>query len=424
MPRLDLAKEKTVTRQHRPNYLVIVYLGLLILLGVVVIFAIGPQRANTLNFVYGSNYSESYFVRKQIISTVLALVAFFGATFIPYQKIFKHAGKILGLGLLACLILLIANKAGLSFARETLGAVRWFSFSFGSFQPSEFLKLGLLLFFAVFVGDRYKKGLINDLRQTLLPVLIVLAMALLFVVIFQKDLGTGVVIISILATILFMGGLQWRQIGALSLVLVLILGLFIISSPHRIDRVKTYLNRNNNSQELATGKDYHIEQAKIAIGTGGWFGVGIGNSVQATGYLPESINDSIFAILAETFGFVGAVAVLLIFAFLLKTLLNIMKQLLDKQQQLVVAGLFGWLGAHIILNISSMLEILPLTGITLPFLSFGGTSMIFLAGGLGLVFQLSRYTSYNIDRKGHQDENFGSRGRFGRSRHSSGSRLS
>ena len=424
MSRLDLAKEKPFTRKHRPNYSLVVCLGLLILLGVVVIFAIGPQRAYTLNFAYGSSYSESYFIGKQVISTVLSLLAFFVVAFFPYQKLFKHANKILGLGLLACLALIIANKLGLAFARETLGAVRWFSFPFGSFQPAEFLKLGLLLFFAVFIGDRHKKGLINDFHQTILPVMAVLAVALLFVVVLQKDLGTGSVIISILAAILFMGGLSWRHIGLLTLVMMFVLGVFIISAPHRIERVKTYLKRGEGSQEVSTDKNYHIEQAKIAIGTGGWFGVGIGNSVQATGYLPESINDSIFAILAETFGFVGAVITLFIFAFLLRTLISIMKQLLDKQQQLVVAGLFGWLGAHVILNISSMLELLPLTGITLPFLSFGGTSMVFLASGLGLVFQLSRYTSYNINRKEHRNEDFGSRRGIGRSRYSSGSRLS
>jgi cell division protein FtsW len=152
----------------------------------------------------------------------------------------------------------------------------------------------------------------------------------------------------------------------------------------------TFLKGDSSSTEDAGS--YHIEHAKIAIGSGGFFGVGIGNSVQATGYLPEAINDSVFAIMGETFGFVGLVAILGLFVALLMRILKVMDHLVDIRLKLLVAGVFGWLGAHVILNVASMIGIFPLTGITLPLLSFGGTSMIFIAAALGLVFQLSRYT--------------------------------
>ena len=119
-----------------------------------------------------------------------------------------------------------------------------------------------------------------------------------------------------------------------------------------------------------------------------------GNSVQATGYLPEAINDSVFAIIGETFGFVGSVLVLVLFSALLLRLLRISDHLVDMPMRLAVAGVWGWLVAHVILNIASMLGIFPLTGITLPLLSFGGTSMVFIAAALGLAFQLSRYTAH------------------------------
>ena len=169
-----------------------------------------------------------------------------------------------------------------------------------------------------------------------------------------------------------------------------------------------------NSQD--TG--YHIKNAKIAIGTGGLFGVGIGNSVQATGYLPEAINDSVFAIMGETFGFIGLIIILALFTALLMRLLVIADRLPDMWMKLVVIGVFGWLAAHIFLNIAAMIGVAPLTGITLPLLSFGGTSMVFIAGALGLVFQLSAYTDHNVQSKQERDyESTGSRRRVGRSRY-------
>ncbi len=138
---------------------------------------------------------------------------------------------------------------------------------------------------------------------------------------------------------------------------------------------------------------YHIENAMIAIGTGGLFGVGIGNSVQAMGYLPESINDSVFAVMGETFGFVGLVLVVTCFAVLLMRLLKVANYLEDMEESLIVIGVFAWATAHVVVNIAAMTGIMPLTGITLPLLSYGGTSMLFTATALGIALQLSCYTS-------------------------------
>lgn len=138
---------------------------------------------------------------------------------------------------------------------------------------------------------------------------------------------------------------------------------------------------------------YHIENAMIAIGTGGFWGVGMGNSVQATGYLPESINDSVFAIMGETFGFVGLVVVIGCFTALLMRLLRTANYLENDEESLVVIGVFAWATAHVVVNVASMTGLLPLTGITLPLLSYGGTSMLFTAAALGIALQLSCYTS-------------------------------
>ncbi len=387
----------------------------------IVMYAIGPQRANVLNNSYGTDYyTGTYFFIKQTASIVLALTAFCMMALIPFKLLQQHAGKILAGGFIACMILFIFGNVFHveAIAQCSLGACRWFSLGpLGSIQPAEFLKFGVLLFCAGFLGMRAKQGLINDREKTLVPLGILMAVATVFVIGFQKDMGTGIVLVAILASMLLLAGVSKRT-GALLLAMALAVGvLFIAIAPHRIDRVTTFFS--GDSGQIDTASNYHIEHAKLAIGTGNWFGVGIGNSVQATGYLPEAINDSVFAILGETFGFIGLLAILALFTALLLRLLKVADHLVDMRLKLIVAGVFGWLGAHVILNVAAMIGIFPLTGITLPLLSFGGTSMIFIAGALGLAFQLSRYTAFGSKLEGNRYEetkNTSSRRGVGRTR--------
>ena len=182
-----------------------------------------------------------------------------------------------------------------------------------------------------------------------------------------------------------------RRILYLKRFLMVLAGVFvagvlaICTSPHRMERVQTFINGEGSD-------NYHIENALIAIGTGGLTGVGVGNSVQATGYLPESINDSVFAIMGETFGFIGLSIVVMIFGGLLVRILGVAERGKDMEQRLIAVGVFMWVGAQMAINVMAMTGLMPLTGITLPLLSYGGTSMMFISLALGLVFQLSCYT--------------------------------
>lgn len=405
-----------VVRKHHGDRLILVFTVLLVCIGLLVIYAIGPQRANLMNSVFGYEYSSGYFFGKQLLSSVLAMLAFWGASLLPYEWAFKHGGKVLWLGFIACTLLALGAMTGA--IDGTNGAVRWIELGpFGSVQPAEILKLGILLYLAVFLAVRTKAGKINDFQETLLPTAVIVGFALFFVIVLQKDLGTGMSLTAIVAAMLFVAGINRRVIVAL-LGTLLVAGLFLIfTSPHRMERVVTYFQGDNTS--LSDPDAYHIQHAKIAIGSGGLFGVGIGDSVQASGYLPEAINDSIFAIIGETFGFIGTVALLALFVGLLMRLLGVMDHMIDLRLKLLVAGVFGWLGAHVILNIAAMIGIFPLTGITLPLLSYGGTSMIFMATALGLVFQLSKYTVHSSRIKEATDEN-SRRGRgVGRTRYAS-----
>jgi cell division protein FtsW len=381
-----------VVRRHRPDYLIVLYMGILMLIGLITMYAIGPQRANVLNDAYGYDYSNTYFFIKQTISLLLSLVAFGLLAVIPYTWIYKFSGKVLALSLIACGVLFLAGLAHLSIAPASLGAVRWFNLgALGSIQPAEMVKFGMLIYVATFLGMRVKQGKVNDRKETLIPLAIILGIALLFIVVIQKDLGTGVALTAIVATMLMVAGVS-KKIGLFALVALLLVGiLFILIAPHRISRISTYL-QGDNASSTNSASNYQIDNAEIALGTGGLFGVGIGNSISATGYLPEATNDSVFAVMGEMFGFVGVVVILLIFVALLMRLLRLMDHLVDMRLKLLMAGVFGWFGSHVILNVAAIIGVFPLTGITLPLLSFGGTSMIFITAALGLVFQVSRYT--------------------------------
>jgi cell division protein FtsW len=421
----DAVATKAV-RRHKPDYQIVLYMGLLMLLGMVVMYAIGPQRANVLNNAYGTDYyTGTYFFIKQTVSIVLSLAAFCAVALLPYQLLQKYAGKILAAGFIACALLaLFGNVLHVDAITQcSLGACRWFELgSLGSLQPAEFLKLGLLLFCAGFLGMRAQQGLVNDRQKTLVPLGIIIAIATVFVIGLQKDMGTGIVMVSILACMVLIAGINKRT-GVMLIAGALAIGvLFIAIAPHRIDRITTFFS--GDTGQVDDSNNYHIEHAKLAIGTGNWFGVGIGNSVEATGYLPEAINDSVFAIMGETFGFVGLTGILALFTALLLRLLKVTDHLIDMRLKLIVAGVFGWLGAHVILNVAAMIGIFPLTGITLPLLSFGGTSMVFIAGALGLAFQLSRYTAFGSKLKDNAYENSSSGRGIGRSRNSGRSRTS
>lgn len=394
-----------MVRRHRPDYQIVLFTGLLMMLGLIVMYAIGPQRANVLNNSYGTDYyTDTYFFIKQTVSLLLALGAFALTAIVPFQYFRRHAKTILIIGLAACAVLAVAGMIGSGIAQCSLGACRWFDLGpLGSIQPAEFLKFGLLLFAAGFLGMRAQQGLVNDLHKTLIPLGSVMLLAIIFVIGLQKDMGTGIAMVAILSAMFVVAGLNLRTMGIIGLGLVGLMVLLIVVAPHRMERITTFFQGDSTS--LEDGANYHIVHAKIAIGSGGFLGVGIGNSIQATGYLPEAINDSVFAIMGETFGFVGLVVIILLFTALLLRLLNVADHLEDMRLKLVVVGVFGWLGAHVILNIAAMIGVFPLTGITLPLLSFGGTSMIFIAAALGLAFQLSRYTSFTsrVKETGYED---------------------
>ena len=372
-------------RRHRGDRIIVATTLLLLFAGLIIIYAIGPMRANFLNAAYGGDIAENHFFIRQLINVIISIAAFVVFYKFPYEKMRKWGKWVFIAGIVLSAGLWVLAKAGSSLAKCELGACRWLNIgSFGSLQPAEFLKLGLMMYLSQLAASRKAEGTLNK-SDFWLPVGVASVIALFFVVVVQKDLGTGVVLIAIILGTIFASGVELKRF-ALVLGVLLAAGVgVIVTSPHRVERVRTFFN--------GEGADtYHIENAMIAIGTGGLTGVGVGNSVQATGYLPESINDSVFAVMGETFGFVGLGLVVMVFVVMLTRVMRVAELANEMEQRLLAVSVFSWIAVQMAVNIMAMTGLIPLTGITLPLLSYGGTSMMFVTIALGITFQLSCYT--------------------------------
>lgn len=381
------------TRRHRPDFaLVILVLGLL-MLGLIVIFSIGPLVAQFENSQSGSNFGAMYFFTHHLVAVALAIAALVAGYTVPYQKLAQGAKALVLTALGLCLMVSLLGALHVqSLVTCDLGACRSLRLpGLGmGFQPVELLKLGLLFYLAGLIAKRKANNLLAK-KELWVPVGVLAALTAVMVGWWQKDLGSTVVIMFMLVCMVFVGGVKWQQ-------LLLILGVgavavlaLVLLAPHRLQRLASF---------NGGGDKYHIENALVGLGTGGLFGVGLGNSIQATGYLPEALSDSIFAIIGEIWGFAGTALVLAAFFALLMRILRAGRLAANTEQTLCAVGVFAWLAAHVIINVGGMTGITPMKGITLPFLSYGGTSMLFVSFAIGVVLQISGWARRETE---HED---------------------
>ncbi len=376
-PQLELG------RKHRPDYLLLILCSILLAIGLVVVYAISPALAQA------NHVSNSYYITKQLLAIGLSLVAFFITAQIPlsfWRQAYKPLLVIGGLATLLALLLPV---------NPLYPAHRWVRLGSFSFQSVELVKFAIMIWLAGFLAQRLRAGLITDLSKTLKPIAYALMAVGLVVTGVQSDLGSTGVIVMMMATMAFVAGLPIKRILMIGGVIVAVVTLAVYATPYRRDRLESFLHPAANCQ--STG--YQACQALIAVGSGGIAGLGLGSSVQAYGYLPEAANDSIFAIYAEKFGFIGSALLLSIFVAFFARLKTIAERLDDDFTRLLVVGVLAWLSVQTFINIGSMIGLMPMKGITLPFISYGGTSVVFVSAAVGLVFQASQYTSFISPRK-------------------------
>jgi len=329
--------------------------------------------------VYNASVAEAYqlfadkfyFLKLQSVWVLLGFLGLTAAVFVPLDWVKKLSPPFLLVNFILLILVLLPG-----FSQETYGARRWVNLGSLNLQPTELIKLSLTLYLSAWLSK----------QRSFFSFLIILGV-ILGLVMLQPDLGTALVIIFSAITVYYVSGAN-----LIYLIVVGILGLasgsaFILLSPYRKTRLLTFLNPARDP----LGASYHIRQALIAIGSGGLFGLGLGQSRQKYQFLPQVTTDSIFAIIAEELGFFGAaVLIVALFSVILRGL-KIAKYAPDIFSRLLAVGISAWLGIQTVINIAAMLALVPLTGVPLPFISYGGSSLVVILTAVGLLLNISRF---------------------------------
>lgn len=398
-------------RKHKSDKVIALLVIILMLISLVIVYAIGGRVAIANNVARGKHFSELYFFTHHAVIIGASIVAMIVGYKVPYRILGKFAKKLFWISAALCLMVTILGKMNAPIVTCDLGACRafWIPIVSVGFAPVEVLKISAALYGAYLIKSRKKEGQL-DCKEFWVPYAAIFAITAIFVGGFQKDLGSTVVISMMLASMALVGGVSFRSLIIAGGVLLLAVVALILVAPHRTARIMGW---------EGDGDSYHLESSIITFGTGGLTGLGLGNSIQASGYLPESLTDSIFSIIGETWGFIGTSLVLAIFAVVLSRILRVSERAEDDEQSLFAVSVFAWIISHVIINVGGMLGIIPMKGITLPFLSYGGTSMLFAAFAVGVVIQISGWT-----KRKEINEDSSSRWGQRRTRYASSSRRS
>lgn len=311
-----------------------------------------------------------HYVKQQSLWLILGILTAIVTAQLPLSWIKKNTALLYGVTLFLMLLVLIPGLGS-----KFLGARRWLVFGPLIFQPSELLKITLAIYLAKWlqVGREFKQFLA------------LLALNLTLVML-QPDLGTAIIIIGVAFMIYYLSGAKLKDILSFSLILLVAISLLIVASPYRMNRIKTFMDP---TQDLL-GASYHINQVLYGLGSGGLYGVGLGMSRQKYAYLPEATTDSIFVIIAEEFGFFGSTILILLLVGLLMASFKVAATAEDKFDKLLASGVSLLFLIQILVNLSSMVALTPLTGVPLPFISYGGSSLVTNFLALGLLINIAR----------------------------------
>ncbi|WP_243113996.1 FtsW/RodA/SpoVE family cell cycle protein [Butyrivibrio sp. XB500-5] len=361
------------------DYSLIFIILFLLAFGLVMVYSTSSYEANL------DLGDSSYYFRHQMVSTIIGLAAMMIVSYIPYRFIAKFAFPIY----IAAAVLLILV---IPFGKRINGAKRWIYIMGMSVQPAEVAKFAVIVFSAVLI-IKLRKNLMSP--KGYMTALAFPALYSLMVYGITKNLSSAIIIMGITVVMLFISTPGYRRyvIAALSLfALVAVVVIIIVNSEHssgmnyRFERVLAWLDPKAHS----SGKGFQTLQALYAIGSGGIFGKGLGESMQKMGFIPEAQNDMIFSVICEELGLFGAIAVMLMFLLLIWRLMIIANNAPDMLGALLVIGVMGHISIQVILNIAVVTNTIPNTGITLPFISYGGSAVIIQLAEIGLALNVAR----------------------------------
>lgn len=402
------AENRRRRRKLRPvyfDYNMLACVIILIFFGLVMLYSASAYEAANDAAV---GFDDMFYFKRQLRSDLVAFVVCVFFIFYDYHRAIRWSPVLYVIALV--LMFAVASPLGVT----VNGARRWLNLGFGQFQPSEIAKIAIILFLPWLIMKMGKH--VNTLRGGLFLIGVGLLQALVAYV-FTDNLSTGIIIALISVVMVFLASPKIKPFVVVALIIVAAMVAFLLyakynltgSSSFRMRRILAWLEPEQN---MDTG-GYQVLQGLYAIGSGGFFGKGLGNSTQKLATIPEAQNDMIFSIICEELGLFGAILVLLLFGYLLYRLCVIAMNAPDLYGTLVAAGVFTHVALQVILNICVVLNVIPTTGVTLPFVSYGGTSVVFLMSEIGIALNISRNIRYE-EQEGGREKRKRSSGRSAR----------
>jgi cell division protein FtsW len=364
------------TKKTTPDFILLIVTFSLLAVGMTMVYSASAIWAE---YKFDDSF---FFAKRQMLFAVVGIIAMFFIMNVDYWT-WRTWAKVI---LIVCFVLLVLVLIpGIGNVRN--GSRSWIGVGAFSVQPSEFMKLAMIAFLAKFLAEKQK--LITSFKSGLLPSLGLVFTAFALIML-QPDLGTGTVMVGTCVVMIFISGARVMHFVYLGLLGVAGFVGLIASAPYRMDRITSFLDPWKDP--LGTG--FQMIQSLYAIGPGGLFGLGLGESRQKFFYLPEPQTDFIFAIIAEELGFIGGSFVLLLFSLLLWRGVRIALGAPDLYGSLLATGIIAMIAIQVMINIGVVTGLMPVTGITLPFLSYGGSSLTLMLMAVGVLLNVSRYSRY------------------------------
>ncbi len=360
---------------HRPDYFLLAIFFVLVVFGLVMLSSASSELGKI-------RFDDSYYYLKhQLVSgLILGAIGFFIGTKLNYQYYRKLALPLLLVSLVT--LGLVFTKFGVVAG----GSRRWLSFGSMSFQPAELLKITFIIYLAAWLSNpKVHRG--KSFWAGFLPFLLISGVTA-GLLLLQPATSMVVILVGAGLIVYFLSGIQIKYLLTLGLIGIVVLGIVVYLTPYRFQRVASFFKGGGDLE----GSGYHLKEALIAIGSGGWTGVGFGESKTKTNYLPAPIDDSIFAVTGEELGFVGAGALVAVFGVLIFRLFMLARNMRDQFGQLLVIGFASIVGIQSIINIAAISGLMPLTGVPLPFISYGGTALAVFLTMSGIIINVSKYT--------------------------------
>jgi cell division protein FtsW len=358
------------------DFLIFISVLILVLSGIIMVLS----SSSPSSYVYHEN--TFYFLESQLKYAVIGFIVLFFAANINYKRLGKISPVLLILTIVMLILVLIPG-----IGRGLNGARRWIFLGSNSIQPSEFIKFTIILFLSYSLSKKTRQ--LDSFYRNFLPYIVVVGIIGVLLLL-EPHYSCTIIVIAVSAIILFCAGAKIRHFLLISIPTVFLLGLAIFLNPYMQSRMASFLNPNSDK----LGNNMQITQSVIAIGSGGIWGKGLGRSIQKYLWLPEPQNDFIVAIIAEELGFIGILFILSLYIILIWRGIKVASHSDDLFGCLLATGITSLIAVQAVFNIAVVTHLVPTTGVSMPFLSSGGTSLVCLMGGVGILLNISRYANY------------------------------